>query len=661
MFATGLISRGTQPEPPSAEPTRPARRAPMSLALGVVLGGFVLTAVASVMGVGLWSGYRNTVDLLEQKADILVSAAESQTVQYLGAAENQVGFVAEMIASGETAAGPNEEFTNLLFGALAAAPQIKAILHVDGAHNLVGAERDEWGAQPLFLKAGNDAGIVAAVARASTESGGYWKGLVWREEYQQALLCFEHPVFVDGEFKGVLIALISVRSLSEFISDLDTEFGHNAFVLYGRDAVLAHPTMAFGYPGLTALNPLPRQDTFGDPVLGSMWETSDGGLWDGNGFGGDDGHLVKLGEESYAFLTRELTGFGDTPLLIGTYLRANDVYSELMRFKWAVLMCLVILVVSVVTAGLTGRRIAKPVRRLAEGARRVHALDFANVPHIPGSFFKEINDAANSFNAMLDGLRWFERYVPKTLVNRLMRVQGRGAVVSHEREVTVMFTDIVGFTALSERMSATEVAELLNDHFTLVAACIEAEGGTVDKYVGDSVMAFWGAPERHDDHADRACRAALAIADAVRAHNVGRARQGRPQIRMRIGLHSGPVVVGNIGSPGRINYTVIGDTVNTAKRMDELGRIETGGDDTAPILISGETAKAIHDFDLTPLGRRRIKGKAEALSVFSLTGPGRPAPIRPQPRRRGFWSRAVHARSVPSVASLVGRVTAAGA
>ena len=153
MFATGLISRGTQPEPPSAEPTRPARRAPMSLALGVVLGGFVLTAVASVMGVGLWSGYRNTVDLLEQKADILVSAAESQTVQYLGAAENQVGFVAEMIASGETAAGPNEEFTNLLFGALAAAPQIKAILHVDGAHNLVGAERDEWGAQPLFLKA----------------------------------------------------------------------------------------------------------------------------------------------------------------------------------------------------------------------------------------------------------------------------------------------------------------------------------------------------------------------------------------------------------------------------------------------------------------------------------------------------------------------------
>ena len=661
MTATGLDLTGTQPAPPPGARTRPARRAPMSLALGVVLGGFVLTAVASVMGVGLWSGYRNTVDLLEQKADILVSAAESQTVQYLDAAENQIGFVAEMIAGGEVAAGPSEEFTNLLFGALAAAPQIRAILHVDGGHDLVGAERDAWGAQPLFMKAGNDAGIVAAVERARTESGGYWKGLVWREEYQQALLCFEHPVFVDGEFKGVLIALISVRSLSEFIADLDTEFGHNAFVLYGRDAVLAHPTMAYGYPGLTALNPLPRQDTFGDPVLASMWETADGGLWGGNGFGGDDGHLVTLGEESYAFLTRELTGFGDTPLLIGTYLRANDVYAELMRFKWAVLACLVILVVSVITAGLTGRRIAKPVRRLAEGARRVHALDFANVPHIPGSFFKEINDAANSFNAMLDGLRWFERYVPKTLVNRLMRVQSKGAVASHEREVTVMFTDIVGFTALSERLSATEVAELLNRHFTLVAACIEAEGGTVDKYVGDSVMAFWGAPESLDDHADRACRAALAIADAVRADNLGRARQGRPQIRMRIGVHTGPVVVGNIGSPGRINYTVIGDTVNTAKRMDELGRTQAGGGDTVPILISAETAKAIHGFDLTPMGRRRIKGKAQALSVYSLTGAGGPAPVRPQPRRRGFWSRAVQARPVPSMSGLVDRVTAAGA
>ena len=97
-------------------------------------------------------------------------------------------------------------------------------------------------------------------------------------------MCFEHPVFVDGAFKGLLIAFISMRSLSEFISELDSEFGHNAFVLYGRDAVLAHPMMAYGYPDLTALNPLPPQATFGDPVLASMWEKTESRLWGADAF-----------------------------------------------------------------------------------------------------------------------------------------------------------------------------------------------------------------------------------------------------------------------------------------------------------------------------------------------------------------------------------------
>ncbi len=608
---------------------RPAHphRAPMSVALGVVLGALVLLAVASVMGVGIWSGYRNTLDLMGQKAEVMLSAAESQTRRYLDVAETQLGFIAALVEAGEVAPGPDDEFTNLLFGALAAAPQIQAIVYVDAAHNLVGADQDAAGVRPFYRRLGDDDAMVEAlaVARAEAAAGtprgvaGAWSGLIWREEYGQALLGYRRPVVVDGAFRGMLLTYISVRALSEFIADLEGEFGTNAFVLHGRDAVLAHPVMAFGYPGLTGMNPLPRQSGFSDPVLASLWEPEArrdlaAGLFEVVG-----GHGVALGEATYGFLYRELAGYSDRPLIIGTYFQSSDLLAEVGRLKWAAAACLVILLLAVAAAAVIGRRIATPARRLAEGARRIQTLDLAGIPDIPGSFFKEIDDAARAFNAMRDGLVWFERYVPKPLVARLLRAQGTTAVESCERKVTVMFTDIVGFTALSEHLPAGEVAELLNSHFSLIAACIEAEGGTVDKYIGDSVMAIWGAPERQADAPERAARAALAIEAALGAENRARRRRGQVPIRLRVGIHSGPVVLGNIGSPGRINYTVVGDTVNTAQRLDELARDERDPDDEITILVSGETARHLdRGIRLDYLGLRQVRGRSRLIDVYAL-------------------------------------------
>jgi class 3 adenylate cyclase len=119
-------------------------------------------------------------------------------------------------------------------------------------------------------------------------------------------------------------------------------------------------------------------------------------------------------------------------------------------------------------------------------------------------------------------------------------------------------------------MPAAEIADFLNHHFALVAKCVEAEGGTVDKYIGDSVMAFWGAPEPQPDHTERACRAAIGVSIALKSDNMARKREGKPPVRVRIGVHTGEVVVGNIGAPGRINYTIVGDTVNAASRLEQL-------------------------------------------------------------------------------------------
>src|SRR5690606_30415920 len=134
--------------------------------------------------------------------------------------------------------------------------------------------------------------------------------------------------------------------------------------------------------------------------------------------------------------------------------------------------------------------------------------------NVPDSRFRELSDAASAFNSMIAALRWFEAYLPKSLVLRLMH-RSDVAVKSEERELTIMFTDIRAVSTLAEKMRPWEIAELLNRHFNLLAGCIEAEGGTVDKYIGDCIMAFWGAPEEMEDHAARALRAAAAIERGV--------------------------------------------------------------------------------------------------------------------------------------------------
>lgn len=610
-------------------------RAPMSLALGVALGGFVLLSVAVVMGVGMWSNYENTSGLLREKASILLTSAESRVRGYLGQAEQQADFIRSMIESGEVVAEDGEAFTSLLFGALAAAPQVVSIMHLDPQLEVQGVERRDGEATPFFLRARDDRDLAEALRQAADSRAGSWSRPIWRSEHQATLLRYVIPV-ADADGMGAIVALVSLESLSAFIGELEAGFGSNAFILYGRDQVLAHPLMQYGYPGLNALQPMPRRERFGDPVLGRMWEDSAEVNARSNVIGGTESHSISIGDRSYVFLHRELKGYSDQPLVVGTYFQAQSLLASFDRLKLAAAVCFLVLVAAVTIAGLIGRSIARPVRRLAEAARRVHHLDLSSVAPMPGSFFSELNDAAGSFNAMLDGLRWFERYVPRRLVRTLMSMGQSGELEPAERHVTVMFADIVGFTGLAEDLKPGELADFLNSHFSRLAACIEAEGGMVDKFIGDSVMAVWGALEPQDDAAERACRAALAIEASLSAINALRQAQGRAPVRLRIGIHSGPVTIGNIGSPGRVNYTVVGDTVNIAKRLDEAGKAWDRGA-TAVIALSGQTRRELKQpFDLAFAGLRHVRGRnapVEAYRLLTRPQDERVTPFRPRSPR----------------------------
>jgi class 3 adenylate cyclase len=238
------------------------------------------------------------------------------------------------------------------------------------------------------------------------------------------------------------------------------------------------------------------------------------------------------------------------------------------------------------------------------------------------SRLREIDDAASSLDKARSALRWFGHYVPQRLVRRLMEL-GEDAVVSRRIDLTVMFTDIVSFTPQAEHLPEHETAALLNHHFALLGACIEHEGGIIDKYIGDSVMALWGPLAGVSDHAAAAIRAAIAIAKVIHEDNEKRRAAGGQPIRLRIGLHSGPAVVGNIGAPGRVNFTVVGDTVNVANRFEQLGKIYMQSGEDVVVLASGATIDSVKDraslgIELPVPQLRRVRGHAGPVEVYRL-------------------------------------------
>ena len=416
-----------------------------------------------------------------------------------------------------------------------------------------------------------------------------------------------------------MVAIVSIRELSAFVRRIGKADPGTRFILYGRDRVLAHPLMARGYPGGSVANPLPRLADFRDPVLAAMWQQE--GRFDLVTPLAQDtnGHRIRIGEQEYIFVFRRLHGFGPKPLIVGVYFHVDDVSAVWRRMTVSIVIGVAALLLAIVAAVILGRRIARPIVRFSAAAGQVRDLNIGEIGDLPGSVFRELDQQAKSFNAMLRALRWFELYIPRKVVERLVKRGEMDDTISSAREITVMFTDIAGFSSVSENLSAPEVAAVVNRHFEIVAGCIEAEDGTVDKFIGDSVMAFWGAPDAQPDAAERACRAALTIAEGIRKENVRRRAAGEAPLGIRIGIHSGSATVGNIGSPGRINYTIIGDAVNVGQRLEQLGKtLCPEGSETA-ILISGETAAGLGpDFAPKPAGRHRVKGRAGEVDVFTL-------------------------------------------
>jgi adenylate cyclase len=230
-------------------------------------------------------------------------------------------------------------------------------------------------------------------------------------------------------------------------------------------------------------------------------------------------------------------------------------------------------------------------------------------------FFREEQERART-------RRTFEAYVAPAVVREILRHPDNLRLGGERRELTILFTDIRGFTSLSENLDPEALVKVLHDFLNPMSNIIIQHGGTIDKYIGDAIMALFGAPLDLPDHARLACRTALDMVATLRELGRQWAAEGRPQIRVGVGINSGEAAVGNMGSDRLFNYTAIGDNVNLASRLEGLNKYY--GTD---ILLSETTVQGLGEgFILRRVDLVQVKGKAKSLEVYELLGEGTPDP-----------------------------------
>jgi adenylate cyclase len=272
-------------------------------------------------------------------------------------------------------------------------------------------------------------------------------------------------------------------------------------------------------------------------------------------------------------------------------------------------------VVAVLLSLVVALQVARPLRRVAHQTEAIGQFHLAAEP-VPHSIVKEVDRLAVAMEDMKTSLRSFRKFVPADVVRALLAAGQDASLGGERRTVTIYFSDIADFTSISERLTPEQLVSQLAEYLGAQSDQIHESLGTVDKYIGDAIMAFWGAPAVNPRHALAACTAAVRNQELLRSMRQKWSAENKPLFLTRIGLNTGEVLVGNIGSAARLNYTVIGDAVNLASRLEGLNKYYG-----TEILISESTYLEAQDGVVArPLDWVSVKGKTAGVLIYELLG-----------------------------------------
>jgi adenylate cyclase len=417
-----------------------------------------------------------------------------------------------------------------------------------------------------------------------------------------------------GTLKGVLTADFDLGTLSRFLGTLKIGDNGSAF-LVEKDAggllkVVAHPDANLlvrpRTPGASEPHVLTPLAEFKDERVRSMLENML-----------VEGQLRFFAKGEYWIGTiHPIAGDMHPNWWICTLLPEQEVLAYAIQAnRLTTLIAFLVLGIAILLSIYLARQVARPLERLASEALAAGQLQIDSRPALP-SIVLEVDQLGKATEEMKTGLRSFQKYLPVELVRGLLASGQEAKLGGEKRELTIAFSDIAGFTSIAETMPGDALVEHLGEYLAALSHEIMESGGTVDKFIGDSVMAFWGAPAVNPEHAVAACVAVLRCRKKLEELRPRWLAEGKPAFKTRIGLGTGEVLVGNIGSAARMNYTVIGDAANLASRLEGLNK-HFG---TEIMLGESTYLQAKERIVARPIDLVTVAGRAEPVLVYELIG-----------------------------------------
>jgi len=328
----------------------------------------------------------------------------------------------------------------------------------------------------------------------------------------------------------------------------------------------------------------------------------------------DSGKVLGLNEESFAFVGKTFKIDNTKSWHIILTIPEKTIIQDLEKTLFeTILISVVIIMIFIVIAILISRKLTKPIIQISKDMEELHHLNL-DINIKADSNIVEINQAQNSLVSLRSGIRSFTKYMPVDLVRILIKTKQEAIIGGVEKDLAIMFTDIESFTTISETMSPAELTSQLSEYFNEMSKIIGQKQGTVDKYIGDAIMAFWGAPLQIDNPIERAVSTAVLMQEKLSIMNENWEKEGKAQFKTRIGVHYGQTLVGNIGGDERMNYTIIGDCVNVASRLEGINK-KYG----TKIMVSEEVYTLVCEkFDMKFVDEIELKGKTSKTKIYTL-------------------------------------------
>jgi len=570
--------------------------------------------VAIVLYLGFSQAAESTLKQLAGTATTLIDSMESSIEARLAPIRDQARWVANDVRDLSNPAALDD----YMFGSLAATPQVAgiAIITPDGNSRRWGRDDrlaiDEDWSQKSWIQ--------DYLKQVKSTQSPTWREPIFTETVGSSTLLHDIPLHAEnGEFIGVFAQIITLQELSTYLSRKYAETGITPFVLYNRDFVLAHPAISIG----SLQQPLSKLDEMGDLVLKRIWSPDETDPFIASELVDTSATGVYWGDDFYLYLYRDIERYGPAPWTIGAYvnmsLRSTDWRD---RIVGAMLAGIAVLVFAVLASIIVGRKVSVPIRKIVDAANTIDAGELDAVDQLKGSHIREIDDAGRAFNNMVQNLRerkvirdTLGRFVPEKVASSLLA--GGGSIPVQQTEATVLFCDIEGFTQLTESLGPVKIVDVLNAFFSAMVDILEQHGGVVTQFQGDAILATFNVPVTDANHARNAIKAAQQMLDCTASSEF----EGET-LNIRIGINTGSVVAGAIGAKGRLNYTVHGDAVNLAARLEALNK-EYG----SRLLISESSVAQAGEFELKCIGEVTARGQTKSINLFTLDT----ATTKPQP------------------------------